>query len=182
MKRPRRNHSSSSDCGGASSTRIFIAGLRERARPAGRADSVFRFLQSTEDSSVPRLSNIGRNLLHHQCQQADGHRGLNNRHERRRRLRSEFGGCQGSGSLEISGSLSKSRRISPETREPPATAWRLQTCQPGPPSSRSAKNAPTALSAWSAAPSVPTPATKPCGMPCQTSLLAFTPASTARAT
>jgi len=73
-------------------------------------------------------------------------------------------------------------RASHEATKTLATAWRFQTCQPGPASSRSAKNAPTALSAWSAAASVPTPATKPCGMPCQTSLLALTPASTARAT
>jgi hypothetical protein len=34
-----------------------------------------------------------------------------------------------------------------QATETPAAAWRLQTCQPGPASSRSAKNAPTALSA-----------------------------------
>jgi hypothetical protein len=47
---------------------------------------------------------------------------------------------------------------------------------------RWARNVPMAASAWFEAASLPTPDTKPCGMPSQTSTLASTPASTARAT
>lgn len=64
----------------------------------------------------------------------------------------------------------------------PPTTWRFGTCQPGVASNLAARNAPISPSAWSAAASLPTPDTKPCAIPCQTSSRASTPASTARST
>jgi hypothetical protein len=58
----------------------------------------------------------------------------------------------------------------------PAASGQFRQCQPVLASSRRARNAPIAASAWFAAASLPTPDTKPCGIPCQTSTLASTPA------
>ena len=49
----------------------------------------------------------------------------------------------------------------------PAASGQFRQCQPMLASSRRARNAPIAASAWFAAASLPTPDTKPCGIPCQ---------------